>query len=212
MLAAVIIAALIPSCGDSQSATEPGYTQLSADELREIAQPLIEQSYEINEIFFRKGLPVEEDLKELYAADTQINGEAPDYSGYDVKYSDYYVVSFDCGYESCNDIREAALKVYTADYCESAVFPAAFSGITSDSGEIYEYAKYIDNTDLLLSVRADLANGAIDCSRRYDFETFEIIRQSEDGVYFTLVSSDGLTVELCIKKTAEGWRLDYPTY
>ena len=60
-LSVLFILAAFSSCG----------VPLTEDEAKEIAAPLIEKSYEINEIFFGKGLPHIEDNTEDTGDNTQ---------------------------------------------------------------------------------------------------------------------------------------------
>ena len=169
-------------------------------------ESLITASQEINSILFGEGLDVDERL------------ESP--------YENYKCVSFETGFFSVADIKEAAEKVYTLDYLEP-LYEVTFTGkYDSVAGSIIR-ARYMDSEGLLLkhipvSEREEEKeekdpNDILGSeTRTYDFSTIEIIKPSRaDYVTFTIMSekkgiSDKIT--LAIALTTDGWRLDYPTY
>ncbi len=201
VLALTLIAALMFSACSAVSMTE--------DELKKIAAPLIEKSYEINEIYFGKGLPVDEDAAAL-------SGSEEDGSeSYDVKSVKYVPVRTD-DYKNIEDLQNAAAQVYTDSFLEG-LFPATFQGVRDEKGGIVSYAKYIENFGgSELQQRADLADDSILVGRVFDTDTIKIKNQVRGYVFFTVESyvdgkPDG-TVELSIKDEGKGWRLDSPTY
>jgi len=189
----ILAASVFASCG----------AKMTNEEAIEIAAPLIADSYEINEILFGKGLPIK-----------TIGAEAGDNTVYDVKPVKYYPVDSDV-YHSTDDIREAALKVYTESYLEG-VFVNVFTGMTDSDGSIYQYARYIDTLAGGLSVRSDVETENILSGRTYDVTTLKITGQSRNYVYFTVKSyvdgEEAGDIALSIKDEGDGWRLDSPTY
>jgi len=175
-------------------------------EIKGDIEALIEESQEINSILFGKGLDTDDRL------------ESP--------FENYKCVSFETGFYTTADIKEAAEKVYTKDYLEP-IYEVTFTGkYDSVAGSIIR-ARYMDSEGLLLkhipvSEREEEKeekdpNDILGSeTRTYDFSTIEIIKPSRaDYVTFTIMSekkgiSDKIT--LAIALTTDGWRLDYPTY
>ena len=134
---------------------------------------LIEASYELNEIFYGKGLPYcDRNLsvyESLYSDYTKL--------GY-VK--DYHIVSSQAQYHSVEEIKQAAAKVYSAALLESSVYPSMFDGLmqsTPGSASKYLPARYIqDNTDLYILIEEDGAYHPTPLI--YDYASMKIIRPS----------------------------------
>ncbi len=215
VLAAVVFAGMVSlySCGGMEE-----------DEIRPILSDLIDKSAELNEIYFGKGLPLSdsaEKFQELY-----------DTFDVDVAQINYHPVSDDCGYSTIDEIKAATLEVFTPEYSEY-LFERAFSGISdtlgSEDGDVKQvagYAMYLEQ-DGILTARMDLAEDDIlDRSRSYDVDRMEIVRQKDDYVIVKVpvVYSDESggagesgspaieAVEMKLVNTADGWRLDTPTY
>lgn len=180
--------------------------KMTEEEARAIVSPLIEKSFEINEIFFGKGLPHEENIyDEQDEAEKEMTGTKR------VRYLE--VTSED--YHSIDELKEAAREVYTESYL-TAVFQIAFEGLTSSNGTVYQYARYITALVGELSINADAEEQSITVGRTYDIDSLKITKKTSDTVYFTLKSfvdgkEDG-EILLSIKDEGAGWRLDSPTY
>ena len=175
---------------------------MTEEELKNTVGDLLEKSVTVNEIYFGTGLP--------HAPATGIADNAQDYDEPPAEYCDVVSVN----YKSVDDLKAAALEVYTESYCDS-IFEMTFLGMQNDDGTIFRYARFIDSFEGTLQIRADAADDAITLGREYDLSTLKILREGSDYVYFTLDSSlDGKneTVQLCIKKGDSGWRFDTPTY
>ena len=180
--------------------------KMTEEEAREIVAPLIEKSYEINEIFFGKGLPHEENIyDEQDEAEKEITGTKR------VRYLE--VTSED--YHSIDDLKAAAREVYTESYL-SAVFQIVFEGLASSNGSVYQYARYITALVGELSIIADAEEQSITVGRTYDTSSLKITKKTSDTVYFTLKSfvdgKEDVEILLSIKDEGKGWRLDSPTY
>jgi len=188
-----LAASLLASCGK----------KLTEEEAKEIVGPLIEKSYEINEIYFGNGIPHEEPPE-----DTEDN------TVYDIKPVNYLAAKSD-KYHAIYELKEAALEVYTESYLES-VFEITFEGIQDPDGNVYQYAKYITTVTDDFAVREDIEKDNILSGRTYDVSTLKIVDQSRDYVYFTVQSyidgEDAGVIQLSIKDEGAGWRLDSPTY
>lgn len=185
---------LLPSCGSSLSDTE----------VKETAAKLINESYAVNDLFFGRGLshnPLGEDGK----------GDAHTYSIKDVEYSK--VISKE--YTSVEDLKKAALEVYSEDYCD-IIFKSAFEDMKDDSGKVYAYARYTEDLDGALCVRSDVEKTDITVGRIFDTESIKTVESNGSMVIFTVSSSvrgieDG-EIKLSMTKDDAGWRLDSPTY
>lgn len=189
----IVLSALLPSCGP----------KLTDEQAIEIVAPLLDASYEINDIFFGEGLP----HKSLEEEESGIQ--------YDVKPVKYVPVESE-DYKGIEDLKAAARAVYTESYLD-AVFSIAFEGIMGDDGAVYQYARYIDTLTGGFSIKSGVENDSIVAGRRYDVNSLKITKQGNNYVFFTLTSYiDGVQEEnpvtLSIKDEGNGWRLDSPTY
>lgn len=186
--------------------------RMSAEEIEDILAPLLEKSEELNVIYFGEGLPMTVDREEAERFYSSFESE--------VKAINYHPVDKSCGYESEEDIRSATLEVFTPEYSEF-LFERAFSGIsdvvndgTGDLTQTSSYARYLEQNGML-TVRIDLYNEAIKLGREYDLGSMEIIRQKDNYVLVkipTQLDGKSCDVEIKIVNTADGWRLDSPTY
>lgn len=170
------------------------------DELRSAAAELIEASYEINNIFFGSGLPT------VGAGTASAEDSA-------VRYAE---LSDESPYRTEEEIRHAALLVYTPEYCES-IFETVFSGASSVIGEdsAVLYARYIDYNGIL-TARILKEDEILQLDRTYDTSSIEIVRIRSNTAEITVpsfkngVPSDDISLRLVM--TDDGWRLDTPTY
>ena len=183
-------------------------------EVKDELKSLIEASYEINEIFFGEGL-------ETYARGGEYDKEHLLYSENDEEFAYYEYVITDAGYYYTDHVKWAAEKVYTAEYL-AGVYTMAFDGYADENTGKVTTARYLDANGWLMRYAFgendpfDQLDGK---KRRYDFDSMEIVKPYSAG-YVNLSSdsdlegneSDVLTITLHFKKTADGWRLDSPTY
>ena len=212
----IILALAVIVCFSFQLASCGG--KYDEAEIIDASRSLIEQSYEINNIYFGEGLAIdEEELAYAQAA----NGAEKDY---EEKKTDmnYYAVDSECGYSSVSDIKEATLEVYTEEY-SNYLFELAFSGFSVEIGEndntkeqAVAYARYIDNDFGLLAERIVGEEEKLELSRTYDLDGIEVQKQRSGYVMIKVPSYVGGEksddVELKLKMTDSGWRLDTPTY
>jgi hypothetical protein len=186
------------------------------------AKELIPKSLEINEIYFGDGIPLadEEDYAELYpwlipSVPVKEDGSVEDNLT-------YYMVKPHCGYSSVEDIKKATLSVFTKEYAE-ILFSNAFSGVTVVVGEgdqaerqSVSLARYIDSEDGYLAERIPTEDEKLPMGRVYDLATVSVVSQrgTEAKVSVSTKSPGGVAeeLELTLKMTADGWRLDTPTY
>lgn len=203
-LAAITVIALC-SCGGAK---------YSEDEIKTALNELLPASYELNEIYFGKGLPISDDKDTLDEF----------YSGFDsdIEMINYHPVSADCPYRNETQLREATLAVFTEDYAEY-LFQRAFAGISAEMQnvdgltEVHNaiYAMYIEENGVL-TVRLNLEEDALPLGREFKTDALNIIAQKDNVVVVSVPTFiDGvysMEVELRLVKTPDGWRLDSPTY
>ena len=198
VIAAVVIAAvvgLLYGC----------LPQYDVSEVPDAAAELIEASYEINTVFFGDGLPT------------------IGYDGIDELLGDSYsALSEDSPYKSEAEIKEAALKVYTEDYCEF-LFEKAFIGqnvdFTDKDDNITETvqipARYLTYNGELI-VRYVDEDEILKLNRTYDTSNVRIVKKYRKKVVIGVQAFvDGVPdgeETFTLEITPSGWRLDDPTY
>ena len=179
-----------------------GGSGLSDDEIRDVYADLIEQSYLLNDVYYGDGLPFVNDPETM----ATLAGAISRFS--------YMPVDKNALLQSEAEIREATLAVFTQSMCDH-LFTLAFEGMSTDDEETVVYARYIEMEDIL-TVRIDLADEALPLGRVYDMDTMDILNQSGNRIVASFATSvDGepsVNVKLTLVRTADGWRLDSPTY
>ena len=202
---AAIAALSLVSCGAKAPDIEAVRDELVA---------LVEASYEVNEIFFGEGLPT-------YARGGEYDKKYGLYNGNDSEFAFYEYVTQESKYYFTEQIRWAAEKVYTADYLKG-IYTMAFDGYADENTGAVTTARYLDANGLLMKYVFD-ENDPFDQldgkKRRFDFDTMEAVKPYSSGYlnisvdsYLEGNESDILNITLHFKKTADGWRLDAPTY
>lgn len=175
---------------------------------------LIEGAYEINEIFFGKGLETVDD--ELI--DNPING--------------YEYVVENIKYLTTTSIKLAAEEIYTTEFL-AGVYLTAFEGYADGDVGIVA-ARFLDEGGYLLQEKN--IESQLNGIKKYDYSTMKIVRPSTQdllnveivcwlegvenaeqyenlpGQMGQLMKGERVTVTLCFVLTADGWRLDTPTY
>lgn len=185
------------------------------EDIRERVEYLIEGAFEINEIFFGNGLPIDEGGAAVYG-----------------KVDGYDYVSNEAKYRTVIQIKEAAEKIYSADYLEY-IYDTVFQGYADPTVGIIT-ARFIEENGELLqsSDNEPLYNGI----RKYDYSTMKIVRPSNANVvninitawieggelpetsvdfsdeYNDMISGQRHTVRLTLVKQNGEWYLDTPTY
>ena len=202
------IIAIVSACLIMMSALVSCGVDYTDEEIIKEAKALIDASYEINEIYFGKGLPISaEDSEEAknFAAE----------NGLELENVQYLPVDAESEYKSIDDIKEKTAKVYSDSYCEY-LYSMAFEGYSTDDGTAAVYAKYMEDESGILTARIDLAENPLP-ERTYDYESMVVTEKKEDrasikmdsyldgekedkSVTFTFVKEDGV------------WKLDTPTY
>ncbi len=187
----------------------------SAPELSEVEgtfRTLIEESYQINEIFFGEGLATYE---KGGAFDLQfgVYAELADEYGF------YEVVDAESGYLGVEAVKAAAERVYSEDYLDG-IYTMAFDGYSD--GEKITTARYLEADGYFLRYAYgeedsfDIMEGK---QRRFLFDTMKIVRPSSKNyvnlkIDSYLLGDEGniLTITLRFVLQDGEWRLDSPTY
>ena len=184
-------------------------SRLSDEDAVNTAAVLLEKSCEVNEIFYGKGIEVDEKSQE-YALEA-LNEDV------DVKVASYADVHADYPYQTVDELKDLALAVYSSAYCES-MFDIAFTGHKdSNTGAIVEYARFIESEYGILTQRVDIEDEILYKGRTFNTDSIEILKKTASYVLFTVDSeidgapSDNLKIKM-IKDTDEAWKLDTPTY
>ena len=168
-----IFVAVLILCGVLLGTTGCANRAPKLEEIYDRVVELIEDSYELNEIFFGEGLPYyDRELpvyESLYSDFTTI--------GYT---KDYNIVSAKAKYHSVDEIKRAAEEVYSSALLEETVYPSIFDGLmqqNAGSGSTYLQARYIeDNNDLYILRESDDAHHPTPLI--FDYATMKIIRPS----------------------------------
>ena len=174
------------------------------DSIKERLIYLIEESKELNVIFFGKGLPV-------YKRGSEISERKMVYFG---NYDEIYErVTENSAYHSPEVIKAAAEKIYSSDYV-SEIYETAFDGVVL--GEASAYVRFYDNGEAL-SQNSQATVFQLS-ERIYDYSTMEIIKPSRSdyvNIKIDSYSVDDPTVRvvyLSFIYENENWYLDSPSY
>ncbi len=197
-VAIIIAAAMGVSCGVD-------YTD---EEIKEKAESLIERSFDLNDIYFGKGLPVSE-------KDSDEAQKFAEENGFDLGNVQFLPVTDESAYSSIDEIKKATAKVYSESYCEY-LFSMAFEGYSSEDGSLAVYARYMEDDSGTLTVRIDLHENDLP-NRTYDYSSMKVKSRKDTSVVVTMDSYlDGKKeenpVSFTLVKDEKGWRLDTPTY
>ncbi len=196
-----LLAACLTSCASQPPAIE---------EVRDRFIQLFEDAYEINDIFFGEGLPTYDrdnaDNEVLYYG----------FFGYDA----YEIVRGDCPYQSVEQIKAAAEKVYSPDYLDD-IYTMGFDGYADENSDNVATARYLHTGEYFLKY----AFGDKDTfhvlpgKRIYKYDTMAIGELSNaKAINLTIESylegdEQNVTVETVRFVLVDGeWFLDEPTY
>lgn len=176
----------------------------SLDTLKERFVYLIEESKELNTLFFGKGLPVFRrdgklsDRKMIYYVD--------EVRGYDR-------VMENSAYYSIDEMKAQVELIFSEDYL-SELYEGAFDGIMMDDSSAY--LRFYDNGEWLHQNTNAIDFGLSE--RIYDYSTMKIVEPST-GDYvnisiesYTLADPTKREVSLSFVYENGNWYLDSPTY
>lgn len=204
-IAILLALALVLPIGLSACRSEPP----ALEDVRDRFEELIEASAEINDIFFGDGLATYErtaEYEQIYYG----------FYGYDA----YEIVAFECPYQSVEQIKAAAEKVYTADYL-SDIYTMAFDGYADETSDAVTTARYLHTGEYFL--RYDLGEtdpfDLLPGKRIYKYDTMRIGPLSNAKAVNleieTYLEGDeqNVTLEsLRFVLVDDEWFLDEPTY
>ena len=145
---------------------------------------------------------------------------------YDLYYTvidpaDYDYVKFDLEYKTIDSIKEAAGKVYSAEYLGS-IYDSLFVGATSVEGLDTLDPRYIEYTDdygTTLLMKSNTIKPLVSEQRLFLFDTAKIVKRSNKN--FVTIEIDSylesspdsiLTIRLTMTKQNGEWLLDSATY
>ena len=184
------------------------------EEVKDELISLVEASYEINDVFFGKGLPT-------HARGGEYDTEYRLYEGTSSEFDFYEYVTEDSPYHFIDQIKSAAEQVYTAEYL-NGIYTMAFDGYADENTGSVSTARYLETSGWLMKYafgENDSFN-ILPGKRVYDFETMQIVKPSTSKYLNVEVDSyvegdeeaTAMSLTLRFKLTPNGWRLDAPTY
>ncbi len=135
----------------------------SVDQIYDRVVELIEGSYELNTVFYGEGLPVWK-TDSAYAEFSHLYFDFP-YKG------DYELVKPQANFQSVEEIKIAAAKIYSEKYLETALFPAAFDGLATDTA--VTGARYLEEKDALYQSTSNAF--AIEGIPIYNYATMKVV-------------------------------------
>lgn len=165
---------------------------------------LIENSKEINVLFFGKGLPI-------YEREGMLARELGLY--YDDGYSSFNKVMETTRYKSTDEMKKCAEKVYSTDYLK-AIYETAFDGYLTGSSSAY--MRFYETSDWLY--QSIYAPDYKLSERIYDYSSIRMIEPSSDEYInitidtYTLANRKVKTISLSFVYERGNWYLDSPTY
>jgi hypothetical protein len=174
------------------------------DNVKERLVYLIEESKELNVIFFGVGLPVYR--RDTAIADRKIVYTNDSLGGYDR-------LSENSQYITIDAMKSEAEKIYSKEYI-AALYEGAFEGVlTGNTGaylRFYDDGKYLYQNSTLYDFTLN--------ERIYDYSTMKIVEPSSADYINVRVESyslaNGIRIEITLSFTFENgdWYLDSPTY
>lgn len=165
---------------------------------------LIEESKELNSIFFGAGLPV-------YYRDNELSGRLGVYFNDEIV--GYNRVIEGTSYLTVDSIKAKSELVYSSDYL-SALYETAFDGVMT--GNTSAYLRFYDDGSWLY--QNIIATDFELRERIYDYSTLKIVRPSNKDYIniqiesYTLEERKREIVNLSFIYEGGAWYLDSPTY
>ena len=165
---------------------------------------LIEESKELNVLFFGAGVPV-------YEKDSLISDRREVYFAYTK--SNFDIVMENSKYDSIEMIKKKAESVYSTNYL-NAIYETAFDGVLYDGGSFLRFYsegdKFYQNSGINIYELED---------RIYDYSTMKIVRPSnservnvEIESYLASNPDARRTITIAFQNENGVWYLDGPTY
>jgi hypothetical protein len=199
ILALALVAIMMLSVFTSCSGQAP-----EIESLRERFVYLIEESKQLNILFFGSGLPV-------YRRDEPLSNRKMVY--FVDETAGYNRIMDNSPYFSIDEMKQACENVYSNDYRED-LYESAFDGVMT--GESSAYVRFYDNGRWLCQ-NVNATNFKLS-ERIYDYSTMQVIEPyAEDYINvsiesYTLADSTRRLVYLSFIYENGNWYLDSPTY
>ena len=179
--------------------------EYDADEVKTAAKELIEGSLFLNEIYYGKGIPIDE------SAQTVTQGTYKEANG-------EFLAQY--GIVNLKALREMTAKVFSDAVCEQ-INSTVFESVR-DEGVVKSYVRYFEKTTtegmfIMVDTKAVVYfTGA----REYLYDTLEVLGAEGERVKVRLTvrveDEEGIFHEMpltvALIEEADGWRLDGPTY
>lgn len=173
------------------------------DDIKDELVSVIDKSAEVNLVLFGEGVPV-------YSRDDEENYNI--YNGMTEGLSSYELVRDESPYQTTEELKKLAESVYAPDYIDP-ISEILFVGYADEdvgvtAAKFYEW-------DGRLYRNMNFKN-YVTSVRTFDYDTMKIVKPSKAKYINVSLEStlDGekSTVTLAFILTADGWRLDTPTY
>lgn len=141
---------------------------------------LVEESQEVNTVFYGPGLPVHE-----------TNGDYADFTHmyHDFRYKgSYEIVTDQSKFISTMAIKEKAEKIYSRDYLENVLYPFAFTGYAVDNvgGNVSMARFYEDDAWIYQAVSGE---NYLTGTRVYDYSTMKIAYPGNSKAFYVTMDS-----------------------
>ena len=161
-------------------------SKVSEEEAVSLVKKFVEDSYELNEIFYGKGLSY--------------------YESVDGEYSSVYsAVKLDEKYTTSKELKDRTREVFSASYANSII-----GYVFSLTPGIYGQSKQprYSESGGYITVLRDYE--VIDITE-YDYDTVKIKKIKRKEIKATIMSTENEEVEIVLVLEADGWRLDSAT-
>lgn len=165
---------------------------------------LIENSKELNTVYFGKGLPV-------YDRDGTLAKEKGVY--YNDELTAYNKVMERSKFLSIDEIKARSMEIYSSEYL-SALYETAFDGVMTGSSSAY--LRFYESDDWLYE---NIYATDFEFSERiYDYSSMQIVKPSNNEYIniiidsYTLKDREIKSVSLTFVYENDNWYLDSPTY
>ncbi len=195
----VIMMLFVSLCTQSCAGKAP-----ELDEIKDRMIWLIENSKEVNVLFFGKGLPTY-DRESLLSAELGIY-----YDDGDKIYNKVMELS---RYKNTDEMKREAEKVYSSSYL-GAIYETAFDGYLT--GSTSAYLRFYEDSDWIY--QSTYAPDYELSERIYDYSSIKMINPSNDKYInitvdtYTLKDRKIKTISLSFAYEGGNWYLDSPTY
>ena len=210
-VALLVIAALVIwiIASNANKDDEESDREYDAQEVKAAAIQLLEDSKLLNDIYWGKGIPYENDESHS--------------SGSYYPANDIYLESI--GIETLDDLKELTEKTYSKDMCER-IYNNILSSVYSDTGVVslarYEQVYTGKNNDVPDYIRVYIeAKCWFEDTVEYN-SNIDVLRSEGDVVYVmvlvTVTSHEdpekkmNINLEIGLIEEEDGWRLNSPTY